>query len=238
MKLDLREIPVHYINLDSDIEKKESVENALAELNFKNFNRFSAIRGTNNSSKREDGTWSHDSIAAQGCAASHAALLKELTPPFIILEDDCLPKSFSPILEFPDDADCIYLGISDWGRAFGQSGPFVHFKPINETMAKIYNMLSTHAMLFLNQEYQNMCRRIAENAVEIANHLDIGYAEIHRYFNVYAPIDPLFFQSTSPPGSTNTPLNIMATTAAHGLRGAEGMPHAYKVEETPTLFAT
>ena len=58
-------------------------------------------------------------------------------------------------------------------------------------------MLSTHAMLFLTEDYCSMCTRVAEHWMKVANHIDIGYAEIHKYFNIYAFDDPLFRQSSS-----------------------------------------
>ena len=37
--LDLREIPIIYINLDKDVDKKEKIEKSLGELGFKNIIR-------------------------------------------------------------------------------------------------------------------------------------------------------------------------------------------------------
>ena len=170
-------------------DKRKNMEEMLARLNFTNYSRFEGIKGTNMTA--------HDSAAAEGCAASHLHLMENNTPPFIILEDDATEKNFRPIIEFPDDADAVYLGNSSWGRLDGRSGPFVHLQKINENLLRIFNMLSTHAMLFISQDYVDMCARVAEHWMKIANHLDIGYAEIHRYFNIYAFDKPPFYQSSS-----------------------------------------
>jgi hypothetical protein len=56
-------------------------------------------------------------------------------------------------------------------------------------------MLATHAILYLSQEYANMCKRISYHfGYEVENHLDIGFAEVHRFFNVYSFDEPLFRQ--------------------------------------------
>ena len=108
MNLDLREIPAVYINLDRDVEKKEKIESSLKELGFKNIIRLSGVE--------------HD-IGKVGCAISHALAMEEVEPPFIVFEDDCVPLNFEPIIDIPDDADAVYLGISSWGRMNSHSGP-------------------------------------------------------------------------------------------------------------------
>jgi hypothetical protein len=40
-----------------------------------------------------------------------------------------------------------------------------------------------------------MCKRVAYHfGYEVENHLDIGFAEIHKFFNVYSFDEPLFRQ--------------------------------------------
>ena len=71
-------------------------------------------------------------------------------------------------------------------------------------------MLGAHSILYLNEEYVSLCKRIAKNAYEIADHQDIGFAEIQRYYNVYAFNDPLFYQTSS--NGTDQPLTTYPTT--------------------------
>jgi hypothetical protein len=44
MKLNLLDLPVYYINLDEETEKKKRTETLLGELGFKDVTRLSAIR--------------------------------------------------------------------------------------------------------------------------------------------------------------------------------------------------
>lgn len=182
MIIDFNSIPVFYINLDSEEEKRKRTETMLKSMGFINVKRFSAIK--------------HEAGRIIGCARSHYEILKEQTPPFIILEDDCtLNKNFVTNVEVPDNADALYLGISHWGRYLNHSGPYVHTTKINENIVRVYNMLATHAILYITQEYVNMCKRISYHfGYEIENHLDIGFAEVHKFFNVYSFDEPLFRQ--------------------------------------------
>ena len=42
-----------------------------------------------------------------------------------------------------------------------------------------------------SKEYVDICRRVAYHyGYEIENHLDIGFAEIHKLYNVYSYDEP------------------------------------------------
>ena len=192
--LDLREIPAIYINLDSDTERNERMQSMLTEFGFKNIIRLSATEMPNR-------------LAA--CSQSHYNALQEIDSPFIVFEDDCLIKNLNPVINIPDDSDAVYLGISSWGRMNSHSGPCVQCESIGFGMVRIYNMLSAHSVLYLDEEYTSLCRRISYNSYETAQHQDIGFAEIQRYYNVYAFNDPLFYQTSS--RGTDQPLTSYPT---------------------------
>ena len=182
MKINLTSIPIFYINLDDQDQKRKHTENMLKRMGFKYVERFSALR--------------HEAGRIIGCARSHYEILKTQKPPFIILEDDCeLNKEFVDEIELPDDADSLYLGISHWGRYLNHSGPYVHITKVNEELVRVHNMLATHAILYLTEPYVDICKRISYHfGYEVENHLDIGFAEIHKLYNVFSFDKPLFRQ--------------------------------------------
>jgi hypothetical protein len=182
MKIDLTEIPIYYVNLDSDTTKKERTETMLKSMGFNYIHRVSATE--------------HEKGRIVGCARSHHKILSTCYAPFIILEDDCVANlNFGGSIDIPDDTDAMYLGISHWGRYLNHSGPYVHIKKVNDECLKIYNMLATHAILYWTQDYVNICEKIAHyHGYQIENHVDIGFAEVQKYFNVYALDNPLFKQ--------------------------------------------
>jgi len=187
MNLDLRDIPVLYINMDKDVEKRERIENHIDRLGFKNKIRVPGV--------------AHRDGPLAGCALAQYNALHEIDPPFIILEDDATPFDYDPIISIPDDTDALYLGISSWGRMNSHSGPFVqweyYFKEVDINLLRVYNMLSTHAILYLNPEYISVCKKIAYHHHEIIEHVDIGFTDIQKYYNVYAFNQPLFYQTSS-----------------------------------------
>jgi hypothetical protein len=182
MIINLLDVPVYYINLDSDDDKRKSTETLLKRMGFRNVQRISAIF--------------HPKGRIIGCARSHYEVLKEAKPPFIIIEDDCaLNKDFVNEIEIPDNADALYLGISHWGRYLNHSGPYVHYESVNDEIVRVYNMLATHAIMYLSQSYVDICKRISYHyGYEVEGHLDIGFAEIHKFYNVYSYDEPLFRQ--------------------------------------------
>ena len=182
MRLNLIDIPVYYINLDEQEEKRKRTETMLKQIGFKFVKRFSAIK--------------HEAGRIIGCARSHHEILNQAEVPFIILEDDCsLNKEVSETIELPDNTDALYLGISHWGRYLNHSGPYVHTTKVNDEIVRVHNMLATHAILYISKEYVDLCKRISYHfGYEVENHLDIGFAEIHRFFNVYSFDEPLFRQ--------------------------------------------
>ena len=74
------------------------------------------------------------------------------------------------------------------------SGPFVQYRKverarngvaeIDNNLLRVYNMLSTHAILYYSNEYVNLCKKIAYHQHELNEHVDIGFAEVQKYFNV------------------------------------------------------
>lgn len=182
MKIKLTDIPVYYINLKEEEEKRKRTETMLKVLGFTNVCRLNAIE--------------HIEGRIIGCARSHYEILKNANPPFIIIEDDCaLNKTFVNNLQLPDNADALYLGISHWGRYLNHSGPYVHITQVSDDIVRVHNMLATHAILYLSESYVDICKRVAYHfGYESRNHLDIGFAEIHKFYNVYSLNEPLFRQ--------------------------------------------
>ena len=191
MKLKLTDIPVVYINLDEQSDRNESIKTTLNDLGFKNVTRVSAYK---------------DVIGKRGCAYSHAIALEEVKPPFILLEDDCLALNFIDEIDIPDDADAVYLGISSWGRMNAHSGPCVQYDEVEgyDDLVRVYNMVGAHAILYINPDYIDLCKRIAYHGYLISDHHDIGFADVQKYYDVYAFDNPMFYQTSS--NGTDKPL--------------------------------
>ena len=197
MNLDLREVPFYYINLDDAVERRKNTESQLKELGIKNITRVPAIR--------------HNYCAAGTPRSMQKGLeLAQNGKPFVLMEDDVAVKRFDPIIEIPDDADAFYLGISGWGRMNSHSGPFVQWERVSDNILRTYNMLSGHAVMYITDDYINLAKKICYHAgYNIEDHVDIGFAEVQRWHNVYALDDPYFYQTSSDGNQrvTYTPLS-------------------------------
>jgi hypothetical protein len=183
MKINLLEIPVFYINMSKDKHKKKHIEQQLSDLGFKNVTRINAVEDKKN--------------GRVGLSKSQLMALSQVSAPFIVLEDDADPNSFEPVIEVPDDADAVYLGNSQWGLQSSHAGFYLKYKKVEgyPKILRIFNMLSSHAILYLNQEYVAVCQRTTKYCAETyPMPMDVPFAMIQRFFNVYVINDPMFIQ--------------------------------------------
>lgn len=186
MIIDIRKTPGSYINLDRHSEKNESMKKMIQKFRFKDMQRFSGV-------DRPDS-------AIIGCASSHLDILSSISGTYTILEDDCELQHYSPVFEVPDDTDAVYLGLSSW--AFNGEGgtEWIHdfdSVPGYKNLFKVNNMLATHAITYVSKRYVDACALVASNCAKNEIHVDCGFAEIQKDFNVYGLINPLFYQSSN-----------------------------------------
>lgn len=183
MKINILDIPVFYINMAKDTHKKQHIEARLKEKGFKKVHRIDAIEDKDN--------------GKVGLSKSQLKALSQVQAPFIILEDDADPKHFEPVVEVPDDAHALYLGTSQWGYMQSHSGYYLKYKPVKKMkhLYRIYNMLSSHAILYLDQEYVEICKRTTRYcAEEYPMPMDVPFAMIQRFYNIYCLDKPMFIQ--------------------------------------------
>lgn len=186
MKIDLRKVPAVYINMDKDIQKNESMKDLV--------NNFGFTKPLRSAGEYVQGD------PLKGCATSHYNVLSEIKSKVIVLEDDCVIMNNNPVIEVPDDADAVYLGLSLWGYLKDVSKPNNYsFSPVYgyPGIYKVNGMLATHAILYINKDYIRTCERVAKFSAENSVHIDQGFARMQRYFNVYAVADPIFYQNSN-----------------------------------------
>tara|TARA_Y100001973_G_C5138496_1_gene301636 strand:+ start:468 stop:1067 length:600 start_codon:yes stop_codon:yes gene_type:complete len=182
----LNSISTILINLDEAVERLEKSKKLLESIG-QPFQRFSGV-------KHEKGII--------GCGMSHLALLSNIKPNCLILEDDIgLTEHFKPSLRIPKNTDAIYLGVSDHGfvkiSPHGHRGAVLASRHCND-YKKVYNMCSTHAILYLSERYIKACAQVIHSCLESNTAFDVGLASIHRHFNILTPNDPYFYQTEQP----------------------------------------
>jgi hypothetical protein len=134
-----------------------------------------------------------------GVAIGYLQLLSTYPTPFLALEDDArelYPLPLGSVITHPSDADAVYLGTSIWGRLRNQSvrGGVIAAK-YDAHFLRIFNMLSLHAILYINQKYVNDCYSKIVNWLQnpVGAPDDVIAENMHRYI-IYAVKCPYFYQ--------------------------------------------
>lgn len=204
VKIKISDFPSFYINLDKDIEKRNSTEDLLNKLKFQNFSR---IKGVEISIPREA---NEIKTVGQiyGCLMSHKEALSKMDYNFIVFEDDIGEINFIDEIEIPDDADALYMGHMSWGLVdgIGQLNS-VNYEEVDgfPNIYRVYNALGAHAILYISKDYTQDCldslKKNAASANLLDENLDISeisadvlYARHHPKYKVYALGTPAFCQ--------------------------------------------
>jgi GR25 family glycosyltransferase involved in LPS biosynthesis len=191
-KLNIKNIPIYIINLAEHVDRYNLIHKDLSKYNFTQIHRFDAIKGKTHQI---------------GCASSHREILSSnIDPPFIILEDDCLIMKDSDEICVPAESDAIYLGISRCSyhdntgtilKSLYKLDQIMYQQSECEDLSYIYNMLSTHAILYLSKDYMKEVIKICNFYISINDHFDKGLAEIMKYNRVLAMNRPVFYQTSN-----------------------------------------
>ena len=190
-KLRLTQIPTFYINLDKETDRKRSMEKMLSDLGFENFERFPGTKAPNR----------------VGCSISHAAVLKKIIDeniyPAIVLEDDLDVFNFRKIVECPEDADALYLGMSKMSYDVDREEGAPKVLRISEKSSefhRVHNMLARHAIVHMNKDYDQEAVEWMEKFISDPETYVAGDATLTRLlpkYKVYALNSPLFYQNDS-----------------------------------------
>ena len=181
-KIDLTSVTVFYINMDEDSDKRDRLEEMLKQRGFTDVRR---VRGTPNANKKVGVANAHKRALISGL--KHGG-------PFIIFEDDVIENKFKRYVEVPENTDAYYLGISQWGLQSGKGTRTISVERYNPDTFRLFNMLSAHAILYLNMDYVKFLLRSVEFYIKIRTNQDKGRAETMKYWNIYGAKDPLYAQ--------------------------------------------
>jgi hypothetical protein len=173
----------YYINPDDYSFRKPHIEKVVQKLNFENSYRIS--KNSESNSKINNITTSHIEVLTQIISNDHF--------PSLILEDDC--EYIDINIELPSvelsDIDAIYLGGSLYPHGGG-----VYLEEYDKYYYRVYNMLSTHAILILNKSSAELIKKIYELALSKNDHLDLYLAEYSNRLKFLTPKSgPFFYQN-------------------------------------------
>ena len=186
MIIDLREISVVWINLDSAKKNAETMQERFHKFGFKNTHRKPGLIIP--PPPNTDKSIAHFRV----CGQSHIDILDDTnySTPLLILEDDVeFYDNFNPVIEVPDDADGIYLGISH-GNIYYQTAMY------NENYLRINGILAAHAILYITPKYRQAMSEIGKFCLyDLNKPWDVGTAGIQKEYMVLTPNSPMIYQS-------------------------------------------
>ena len=186
MKINVLETPTFWLTTTDKKDRNEAGDEMINRLGFTNVVKHMSERV-------EDGR--------VGCTIAHMNAHEEAKNnlPALFLEDDCLDTQwFNPTIECPDDADAIYLGHSHWAvQGFQSKGGAAEWSSVEgyPEVIKVHNMLATHAILIISDEYRLDCKKYFEINIEEPWWHDVSLASRMKYWNIYATTHPFFYQS-------------------------------------------
>ena len=191
----LKKTPTVLINLDDQVNRLK-IASAAADSKDIVFTKFSGIK---------------HSVGVVGCGMSHTTILQSAVPPLCILEDDIgITAHYKDTFCVPDDTDAVYLGVSNHGYVRGVDVGIkgsVLASQYNTEFKRIYNMCSTHAIVYLSQRYITAANAVIIDQLASGSAFDLGLASIHRHFKILTPNKPFFYQ-TEQPAFTNLELEV------------------------------
>ncbi|MEH6604172.1 MAG: hypothetical protein V7711_01205 [Pseudomonadales bacterium] len=185
-QLDLRQTPTWVAGLASETQRLAHMEQLLNQLGL----NAQLAKGLN---APDEGY--------QGCALSHLRALSrcDSAQPVLVLENDCqTTANYTPTIEYPADADIVYLGASSCGFVAdlndrGIPGAAIALD-ISDDYLRVYNMAATHAILYTSARAIEMAKSVIVQYMVDGRPHDIGYQALQRQLNTYVLRQPMFYQ--------------------------------------------
>jgi hypothetical protein len=178
--IDLKTIYICPDNNEKYHKRKIHMDNLLTTIGFKDFTHFVS---------------STDNYPSCLNKATIDILENNLDTPVLILEDDIEWTGLDEFV-FDPTADAIYLGLSKSG---GHPTDNIHlgystFEKWSDSQARVMNMLSGHAILYISRKYKEAVLESFKNNPYYYN--DVLLSRLQSKFRVLANKIPAFYQSS------------------------------------------
>lgn len=170
------------------------------------------------------------------CAYGHSLLIETALctrpfQPFLILEDDALHEDVDrSIVTIPKDTDAFFPSVSYYGVNLSSTkythtddGPY--FSPVKgmPEIARLYTMLTAHAVVILNEGFARNWQRCATEGAARKIPFDVLTALTQRYYHIYGQRNPWFYQAIPLGGSE---FGTRRTLRGIEVEGVEDVPKA------------
>ena len=164
MTVNVKDIPVYYLNPDSFQQRRERMDKFLQQLGF-SFERIPS------NSKHE----LRQVRINEGFIKLSETAIERGVYPFLILEDDAtLIKQLPEKINIPDGIKFIYWGASLW--ECGGIKPNLKISEYNQDYYRLHHSLGCHAILVTSKEAAEHFIKINKKAITKSNYSDIYFA--------------------------------------------------------------
>jgi len=200
-KINLQSVPARVIHVPSRTDREATCKKLFESVGFTDALFYPAVKATN---RFASGALSF------GRLYEDIALAEPFVPTLILEDDINYTASFKPTIEYPDDADAVYLGLSHCSSPPTEDaytlGIIYGEVPGYPEMIRLQNMLSTHAVLVCSRRFALFGVRACAYTL---GHLsanrnlvwDLAFSRRLSDYRVYAYKNPLFFQDSSVGGN-------------------------------------
>jgi hypothetical protein len=119
--------------------------------------------------------------------------------PFLMIEDDISLNRSLETIDVPDDADLLYVGISNCSMNDHRFHYANYYESVAEypNIVRIKHMLSTHGIIICSPLGAAVFQRTMLEVFLSDKPWDIPLALIQPYYNVYALRDPMVYQDAN-----------------------------------------
>lgn len=185
MIIELKNIKFYFLTFNNEKRKTHILEE------FKDYSIIS-VESIGDSNKNKSGTLGWSKILDLACADQKNNLVFQ---PFVIIEDDVKKyREFPKSIEIPDDADILYIGLSQCGMQKNYWCNTVCYTNVNEQLIKTFNMLSSHGIIICSVRGLLAIQKCMFESYFKGDPWDIYMAQMQPFYNVYALRKPLVYQ--------------------------------------------
>lgn len=191
MQIDLRSIPVYFINLPEQTARYKNVIKILSKAGFKNINRVEAVR--------------HKTYYL-GVSMSHlkALRLAESTGyPFIILEDDVDVNKFINNFWLPDNTDIFYLGVAKSGKCSECNGLSMatgaKYEKYDNTLYRAISLFCDHGKIYFTKAAVDAQKRMILRSLQDRKQHDTYMLEEYQDLLCLTTRFPMLYQNDLDP---------------------------------------
>jgi hypothetical protein len=123
-------------------------------------------------------------------------LRSNLDEPVLILEDDVDTTGMCDFV-MPEGTDAIYVGLSTraGSRTHNWDEGWAQVETHSLTQVRVFNMLATHAILYISRAYKEKIIEKYEAYMNIPYHTDVLASRLHPHFMILANRVPAFWQA-------------------------------------------